>query len=45
MTGETVLRAEGIRKQFFGAEVLHGISLEVHAGTVVSPERLPCDSD
>ncbi|MDN6373781.1 MAG: sugar ABC transporter ATP-binding protein [Brevibacterium aurantiacum] len=29
-----VLSATGIRKQFFGVEVLHGVSLEVHAGTV-----------
>ena len=29
-----VLQATGIRKQFFGVEVLHDISLEVHAGTV-----------
>ena len=29
-----MLSATGIRKQFFGVEVLHGVSLEVHAGTV-----------
>lgn len=29
-----VLSATGIRKQFFGVEVLHDISLEVRAGTV-----------
>ncbi len=36
MTGESapVLRATGIRKQFFGVEVLHGVDLDVHAGTV-----------
>lgn len=34
MTSAPVLSAAGIRKQFFGVEVLHGVSLEVHAGTV-----------
>lgn len=32
--GTLVLSARGIRKQFFGVEVLHGVSLDVHAGTV-----------
>ena len=34
MTQAAVLSATGIRKQFFGVEVLHDISLEVRAGTV-----------
>ncbi|SDS36191.1 monosaccharide ABC transporter ATP-binding protein, CUT2 family [Brevibacterium sandarakinum] len=39
MTGDStpstpVLSATGIRKQFFGVEVLHDISIEVRAGTV-----------
>ncbi|MDN6527928.1 MAG: ATP-binding cassette domain-containing protein, partial [Brevibacterium sp.] len=34
MTTTPVLRATGIRKQFFGVEVLHDISIEVRAGTV-----------
>ncbi|SMX70528.1 monosaccharide ABC transporter ATP-binding protein, CUT2 family [Brevibacterium sp. 239c] len=34
MTQTPVLSAKGIRKQFFGVEVLHDIALEVHAGTV-----------
>ncbi|MGO2424284.1 MAG: ATP-binding cassette domain-containing protein, partial [Brevibacterium aurantiacum] len=34
MTQAAVLSATGIRKQFFGVEVLHDISLEVYAGTV-----------
>lgn len=34
MTGAPVLHATGIRKQFFGVEVLHDIALEVYAGTV-----------
>ena len=34
LSSTPVLSATGIRKQFFGVEVLHGVSLEVHAGTV-----------
>lgn len=33
-SGAPVLCARGIRKQFFGVEVLHEVSLDVHAGTV-----------
>ena len=32
--GAPILTATGIRKQFYGVEVLHGLSIELHAGRV-----------